>query len=270
MSGVHEDTVENMVQVFKELGIVRVKNQYNVRKKKYDDNHYTLLMIGGAYTPQVPDEPTQIGEPFPQEAELGRTSKSVALSKKRSGAKLPPAATAASPLALRGNSAPRSGDNGLAAGAVGDFDTCGNSAEPHATPTAAELEAAAKAEEERLAAEAAQRAEQAQRWQEERRRQDEQIEADRRAKEQADRIRRQGDHRECMKELLALLDRADFDPTDYSGGLQIAVEFYRPDVMRAALADLWEPLAGRWRQAEAVMIKEGAIAGPIMVEGDKP
>ena len=131
-------------------------------------------------------------------------------------------------------------------------------------PTAAELEAAAKAEEGRLAAEAARRDEAAKRWLEEQRRRDEQIKADERAREQADRNRRQGDYRECMAELLALLDRNDFDPTDYSGGLQVAVEFYRPDVMREVLGDLWEPLASRWRQAEANMIKDGAISGPLM------
>lgn len=131
-------------------------------------------------------------------------------------------------------------------------------------PTAAELEAAAKADEERLAAEAARRDEAAKRGLEERRRRDEQIDADRRAREQAERRREQGDHRECMMKLLALLERPDFDPTDYSGGLQVAVEFYRPDVMREVLGDLWEPLASRWRQAEANMIKDGAIPGPLM------
>ena len=130
--------------------------------------------------------------------------------------------------------------------------------------TAAELEAAAKAEEERLAAEAAQRAEQAQRWQEARRRQDEQIEADRRAREQAERAKRQGSYDECMLELIGLLDRKDFDPTDYSGGLLVALEFYRRDVMREAVASLWGRMADNWRQAEAVMVREGAIPKPIL------
>lgn len=59
---------------------------------------------------------------------------------------MPPAATAASPLALRGNSAPRSRDNGLAAGAVGDFDTGGYEKDPPATPPAEQPEPMSAAE----------------------------------------------------------------------------------------------------------------------------
>jgi hypothetical protein len=251
MSGVHEDTVGNVIEVFEQAAIVKVKRQYNVRLRKYDENHYILLTIGGANFTQTADTRTQKGEGFTHLAELERASKSVALSKKRGGAKLRPAASAGR------NWEPLSGVNG---GAVEPDDDDNISIK---TPTAAELEAAAKAEEERLATEAREADERVKRFKEESRKADEQIKADQRAREQADLVRRQGDYRECMHELLSLLERKDFDPTDYSA-LLWPVKFYRPEVMQDALKSLSEPLAGRWRQAEAVMIKEKEIPGPLL------
>jgi len=125
MSGVHEDTVRNMVAVFEEFGIVRVKRCYNPKLKTYSENHYTLLLVGGG-----------VGEGFDHLVEYGRGSESSALSKEKGEASKCPAATAASPLALRHFDASRSGDNGLAAEAVGDFDTGGYQKYPPATPPA--------------------------------------------------------------------------------------------------------------------------------------
>jgi len=48
MSGVHEDTVRNVVELLEAIGVVKVKRNYDVRRKQYSENYYTLLLIGGA------------------------------------------------------------------------------------------------------------------------------------------------------------------------------------------------------------------------------
>jgi flagellar biosynthesis GTPase FlhF len=47
MSGVHEDTVRNVVELLETLEVVKVKRNYDVRRKQYSENYYTLLLIGG-------------------------------------------------------------------------------------------------------------------------------------------------------------------------------------------------------------------------------
>jgi flagellar biosynthesis GTPase FlhF len=91
MSGVHEDTVRNVVVLLEELGVVKVRRNYDVRRKQYSENYYTLLLIGGK----------GVGENFGEVIESEPTTKSVALSKEKGEASKCPAADAASPLALR-------------------------------------------------------------------------------------------------------------------------------------------------------------------------
>ncbi|NDB95462.1 MAG: hypothetical protein EBZ78_04815 [Verrucomicrobia bacterium] len=47
MSGVHEDTVRNAVELLEAIGVVRVTRNYDVRRKQYSENYYTLLLTGG-------------------------------------------------------------------------------------------------------------------------------------------------------------------------------------------------------------------------------
>ena len=83
MSGVHEDTVRNAVQLLEELKVIRVKQNYDPRRKRYSQNYYTLLLIGGG------GGTIQVGEGGVMESE--QTSESVALSKEKGEAsKCPP------------------------------------------------------------------------------------------------------------------------------------------------------------------------------------
>jgi hypothetical protein len=91
MSGVHEDTVRNVVVLLEELGVVKVRRNYDVRRKQYSENYYTLLLIGGK----------GVVENFGEVIESEPTTKSVALSKEKGEASKCPAADAASTLALR-------------------------------------------------------------------------------------------------------------------------------------------------------------------------
>ena len=88
MAGVHEDTVEHHVHLLEEIGVVRIKQSYNVRKKQYHENHYTLLLAGG--------RTDRLGV-----AEVDSTSESPALSKEKGGHQNATAADAASTLTLR-------------------------------------------------------------------------------------------------------------------------------------------------------------------------
>ncbi|NCY21297.1 hypothetical protein EBX31_04975 [bacterium] len=176
---------------------------------------------------------------------------------KRGGALLPPAADAASPLVLRGKNAPAQKEKKLSsAGSSGQGD--------RPQLPAIDPEAAAKAEQERRAAEAKSRAEWTARHLADQQRRDELRKAEQAAAAEAERRRRQRDHDGCMSEFLTLLEKRDFDPTDYSGGLLVAIEFYDRDVVEWAITHLPESLADRWRKAEAEMIKDGAITAPIV------
>ena len=85
MSGVHEDTVRNAVQLLEELKVIRVKQNYDPRRKRYSENYYTLLLIGGGGGGGT----IQGGEGGVMESE--QTSESVALSKEKGEAsKCPP------------------------------------------------------------------------------------------------------------------------------------------------------------------------------------
>jgi hypothetical protein len=92
MAGVSEDTVEHHVRLLQEIGVVRIKQSYDVRKKQYHENHYTLLLIGGRMD--------RLGEGVGV-AEVDSTCNSPALSKEKGEASKCPAADAASTLALR-------------------------------------------------------------------------------------------------------------------------------------------------------------------------
>ena len=86
MSGVHEDTVRNVVELLETLEVVKVKRNYDVRRKQYSENYYTLLLIGGGGGGGT----IQGGV-----IESEQTSESVALSKEKGEASKCP------PLALR-------------------------------------------------------------------------------------------------------------------------------------------------------------------------
>ena len=92
MSGVHEDTVRNVVELLEAIGVIRVTSNYDVRRKQYSENYYTLLLIGGG---------TFRGGVRGGVMESEGTAESVALSKEKGEASKCPAADAASPLALR-------------------------------------------------------------------------------------------------------------------------------------------------------------------------
>ena len=82
MSGVHEDTVRNVVELLEAIGVVKVKRSYDVRRKQYSENYYTLLLIGG-----VGGDGNFRGGVMESE----QTSESVALSKEKGEAsKCPP------------------------------------------------------------------------------------------------------------------------------------------------------------------------------------
>ena len=102
MSGVHEDTVRNVVELLEAIGVIRVTRNYDVRRKQYSENYYTLLMIGGGGG----------GGTFRGGGvmESEGTAESVALSKEKGEALKCPAADAASPLALRHFNASHSKD----------------------------------------------------------------------------------------------------------------------------------------------------------------
>lgn len=101
MSGVHEDTVRNVVELLEAIGVIRVTLNYDVRRKQYSENYYTLLMIGGGV-----GGGTFRGGVMESEG----TPESVALSKEKGEALKCPAADAASPLALRHFNASHSKD----------------------------------------------------------------------------------------------------------------------------------------------------------------
>ena len=92
MSGVHEDTVRNVVQLLEELEVIKVTQNYDVRRKQYSENYYRLLLIGGGNVRGGEGRGVIESEP---------TAESVALSKEKGEASKCPAADAASPLALR-------------------------------------------------------------------------------------------------------------------------------------------------------------------------
>jgi hypothetical protein len=92
MSGVHEDTVRNVVQLLEELEVIKVTQNYDVRRKQYSENYYRLLLIGGGNVRGGGGRGVIESEP---------TAESVALSKEKGEASKCPAADAASPLALR-------------------------------------------------------------------------------------------------------------------------------------------------------------------------
>jgi hypothetical protein len=82
MSGVHEDTVRNVVELLETLEVVKVKRNYDVRRKQYSENYYTLLLIGGVGG----DGNFRVGV-----IESEPTAESVALSKEKGEAsKCPP------------------------------------------------------------------------------------------------------------------------------------------------------------------------------------
>lgn len=91
MSGVHEDTVRNVVELLEAIGVIRVTRNYDVRRKQYSENYYTLLMIGGGGG----------GGTFRGVMESEGTAESVALSKEKGGHQNATAAYAASTLTLR-------------------------------------------------------------------------------------------------------------------------------------------------------------------------
>jgi flagellar biosynthesis GTPase FlhF len=101
MSGVHEDTVRNVVELLEAIGVIRVTRNYDVRRKQYSENYYTLLLIGGGG-----GGGTFRGGVMESEG----TAESVALSKEKGEALKCPAADAASPLALRHFNASHSKD----------------------------------------------------------------------------------------------------------------------------------------------------------------
>jgi hypothetical protein len=167
---------------------------------------------------------------------------------KRGGALLPPAATAASPLALRGNNAPaQKGKKRSAAGSGGQGD--------RPQLPAIDPEAAAKAEQERR--EAARHA------LAEHERQKQQEAADRLAAEQAERERRRRSPDRCLTDFTELLENPEFYPGDY-GALESTVRFYDEDVVKWSIKNLPADLADRWRKAEAEMIKDGALAKSLV------
>ena len=86
MSGVHEDTVRNVVQLLEELKVIEVTQNYDVRRKQYSENYYRLLLIGGG---------SFRGGVEGGVMESEQTSESVALSKEKGEASKCP------PLALR-------------------------------------------------------------------------------------------------------------------------------------------------------------------------
>ena len=92
MSGVHEDTVRNVVQLLETLEVIKVTQNYDVRRKQYSENYYRLLLIGGGKARGGEEGGVIESEP---------TAESVALSKEKGEASKCPAADAASPLALR-------------------------------------------------------------------------------------------------------------------------------------------------------------------------
>ena len=82
MSGVHEDTVRNVVQLLEELKVIEVTQNYDVRRKQYSENYYRLLLIGGG---------SFRGGVEGGVMESEQTSESVALSKEKGEAsKCPP------------------------------------------------------------------------------------------------------------------------------------------------------------------------------------
>ena len=153
MSGVHEDTVRNVVELLEDIGVIRVTRNYDVRRKQYSENYYTLLLIGvggGDGKARGGEEGGVI--------ESEHTSESVALSKEKGEASKCPAADAASTLALR------------------HFDA--SHRKDIAEAVAAKRQAAAKYKAERLAAE------------EERRRQEEAELAERQERERIEKEQR--------------------------------------------------------------------------------
>ena len=86
MSGVHEDTVRNVVELLEDIGVIRVTRNYDVRRKQYSENYYTLLLTGGGGG----DGKARGGEEGGV-IESEHTSESVALSKEKGEAsKCPP------------------------------------------------------------------------------------------------------------------------------------------------------------------------------------
>ena len=53
MSGVHEDTVRNVVQLLEELKVIEVTQNYDVRRKQYSENYYRLLLHHHQWRPQL-------------------------------------------------------------------------------------------------------------------------------------------------------------------------------------------------------------------------
>ena len=82
MSGVHEDTVRNVVQLLETLEVIKVTQNYDVRRKQYSENYYRLLLIGGGKARGGEEGGVIESEP---------TAESVALSKEKGEAsKCPP------------------------------------------------------------------------------------------------------------------------------------------------------------------------------------
>jgi hypothetical protein len=92
MSGVHEDTVRNVVQLLEELKVIKVTQNYDFRRKHYSENYYRVLLIGGGNFRGGVEGGVMESE---------QTSESVALSKEKGGHQNATAADAASTLTLR-------------------------------------------------------------------------------------------------------------------------------------------------------------------------
>jgi hypothetical protein len=224
MSGVHEDTVRNVVELLETLEVVKVKRNYDVRRKQYSENYYTLLLIGGVGG----DGNFRVGV-----IESEPTAESVALSKEKGEASKCP------PLPLRHLDASHIKDKEAA--------------------LAAKREAAAKYKAEQLAVaeerKRQQEAELAERKERERIEREERLErlrlaeekqkADKEAAERAEDARRLA-MRTDVGSCVAAIHRAAFDEYD-PGTLYWLLDDYDRTTFDAAVGKLLPDMSGRVR-----------------------
>ena len=237
-------TVKRACAFLEDIGLLTVTSRKKSNCRR-DFNHYCLKYPTIAFN-----------EPW---SHSSRGSMRGELDIKKGGALLPPAADAASPLALRGKNAPaQKGKKRSAVGSGGEGD---RPQLPAIDPEAAAKEE--QAERERQAAEAKSREERIARCLANMQREEEQRRADKVAAEQAERLRWQRSPDRCLAALSVALASPDFYPGDY-GALESTIGYYERKIVEWSIKNLPADLADRWRKAEAEMIKDGALVAPIV------